>query len=177
MYFFDSGHTPSGCGKSEPHINVSTPISSISLVPTRSYWNVARHWLRQYPLGSFFSFRSWYWSLYSKSMRSSTYGIQPMPLSPSTMRMFGKRSNTAAPIRSVRIVASVIWKRTSPLYVMRREIDGSKDLRNSGSVAGKVWKCSGSRVSLTASQRGSQQGCHIGEGKEQFQAAHVVVLA
>src|SRR5438045_1130414 len=45
---------------------------------------------------------------------------------------------------------------------MRREIDGSKDLRSSGSVAGKVWKCSGSCVSLTASQSGSHIGCHIG---------------
>ena len=45
---------------------------------------------------------------------------------------------------------------------MRRAIVGSSDLRNSGSVAGKVWKCSGSCVSLTASQSGSHIGCHIG---------------
>src|SRR5262252_6807021 len=49
------------------------------------YWNVALHCRRQYSLGLSFSGRSLYWSSYSKSMRSSTYGIQPMPLSPNAI--------------------------------------------------------------------------------------------
>src|SRR5579862_4717577 len=51
---------PVGMREVGTHISVSTPISSISLVPTRSYWKVALHWARQYSLGSFFSFKSWY---------------------------------------------------------------------------------------------------------------------
>ena len=61
----------------------------MSFVPTRSYWNVALHCRRQYSLGLRLSGRSLYWSSYSKSMRSSTYGIQPMPLSPNAIFRFG----------------------------------------------------------------------------------------
>src|SRR5438034_2059891 len=51
MNSLESGHTPSGWGKSEPHMMVSCPKSSSSLMPMRSLWKVARHCRRQYSLG------------------------------------------------------------------------------------------------------------------------------
>src|SRR4029450_14127632 len=109
MYSVESGHTPSGCGKSEPHMILSAPSSSSSLMPMGSVWYVAQHCRFQYSLGAIFRDRSLNWSSHSASIRQTMYGIQPMPDSPSTSRMGGRRSSTPLKMNEVSTLAMLIW--------------------------------------------------------------------
>src|SRR2546428_616864 len=81
-------------------------------------------------------------------MRSSAYGIQPMPLSPKEIRRFGYRSRTAAPITAARMLTRFIWNPATLVKNAARRVSPGCRSRTPGGSDGKVWKGSGRVTAL-----------------------------
>src|SRR5690606_5797106 len=92
---WESGHKPSGGGKSEAHRTLSMPAIRSTGSADDSAWNEAWHWRYQYSDGRRDSFSEWRnSSSQDQFIRSSRYGIHPIPDSAKTIFNWAKRSST-----------------------------------------------------------------------------------
>src|SRR3989442_6306355 len=95
-------------------------------------------------------------------MRSSAYGIHPMPLSPKEIRRFGYRSSTAAPMIAARMLTRFIWNADTPVNNAARRVRPVGLSRAPGGVLGDVWEGSGRVTSLAGLPHGLPPACHHG---------------
>src|SRR5438552_12192268 len=94
-----------------------------------------------------------------------------IPLSPNTMRRFGYRSRTAAPMMAERMLMRFIWNEDTPVNSAERRTRGAAFSRMPGGVDGNVWKRSGRFTSFTACQSGSQHGSYMGSMSHEHESS------